>query len=124
VTPVPRGIGQAKAGGSGEAACEDVLQEVLLAVHLKRHTLDTNAPVRTWLYAITRYKMVDAIRARGREIDEPVEDFADVLAAETEPDPTEAADTAKVIGMLGGRAADIVCRSDWKAPPWPKRARR
>jgi RNA polymerase sigma-70 factor (ECF subfamily) len=108
VTPVLRGIVRAKGGGLGEAGCEDVLQEVLLAVHLKRHTWDTAAPVRPWLYAITRYKVVDAFRARGRKIDLPIEDFADVLAAEAGPDPTEAADMDKMIGMLDGRSAEIV----------------
>jgi RNA polymerase sigma-70 factor (ECF subfamily) len=108
VTPVLRGIIRAKAGGLGDAGCEDVLQEVLLAVHLKRHTWDAGAPVRPWLYAITRYKVVDAFRARGRKIDLPIEDFADVLAADAGPDPTEAADIAKMIGMLDGRSAEIV----------------
>ncbi len=108
VTPVVRGIIRAKGGGLGEVACEDVLQEVLLAVHLKRHTWDGGSPVRPWLYAITRYKVVDAFRARGRKIDVPIEDFADVLAAEAAPDPTEAADMAKMIGMLDVRSAEIV----------------
>jgi RNA polymerase sigma factor (sigma-70 family) len=108
VTPVLRGIVRAKGGGLGEAGCEDVLQEVLLAVHLKRHTWDRDAPVRPWLYAITRYKVVDAFRARGRKIDVPIEDFAEVLAAEAGPDPTDAADMDKMIGMLDGRSAEIV----------------
>lgn len=59
ITPVLRGIVRAKAGVLGEAICEDVLQEVLLAVHLKRHTWQSGAPVRPWLYAIARYKVVE-----------------------------------------------------------------
>lgn len=108
VTPVLRGIVRAKGGGLGESCCEDILQEVLLAVHLKRHTWDAGAPVRPWLYAIARYKVVDAFRARGRNIDVPIEDYSDILAAEAGPDPTEAADMDKLIGMLDHRAAEIV----------------
>lgn len=108
VTPVLRGIVQAKGGSLGAGTCEDVLQEVLLAIHLKRHTWDPGAPVRPWLYAITRYKVVDAFRARGRNIDLPIDDFAEVLAADAGPDPTEAADMTKMIGMLDDRAAQIV----------------
>jgi RNA polymerase sigma factor (sigma-70 family) len=108
VAPVMRGIVRAKGAGLGEAACEDVVQEVLLAIHLKRHTWDPSAPVRPWLYAIARYKVVDAFRSRGRRVDLPIEDFADDLAAEAGPDPTEAADMAKMIGMLDGRSAQIV----------------
>ena len=108
VAPVIRGIVRAKGAGLGEAACEDVVQEVLLAVHLKRHTWDRQAPVRPWLYAIARYKVVDAFRSRGKRVDVPIEDFADHLAAEVGPDPTEAADVDKMIGMLDGRSAEIV----------------
>jgi RNA polymerase sigma factor (sigma-70 family) len=108
ITPVLRGVVRAKAGGLGEAICEDVLQEVLLAVHLKRHTWQVGAPVRPWLYAIARYKVVDAFRARGGKVEVPIEDFDDVIAAEAGPDPTEAADMAKMIGLLDDRSGRLV----------------
>lgn len=108
VTPVLRGIVRSKGASLGDAGCEDVLQEVLLAVHLKRHTWQVDAPVRPWLYAIARYKVIDAFRARGRGINLPIEDFTDDLAADVGPDPTEAADMAKMIGMLDARSAKIV----------------
>lgn len=108
VTPVLRGVVRAKGFALGEAGCEDVLQEVLLAVHLKRYTWQAGAPVRPWLYAITRYKVVDAFRARGRGIDLPIDEVSDDLAADAGQDPTEAADMAKMIGMLDGRSAKIV----------------
>ena len=108
ITPVLRGIVRAKAGGLGQAVCEDVLQEVLLAVHLKRHTWQAGAPVRPWLYAIARYKVVDAFRARGGKVEVPIEDFDEILAAEAGPDPTEAADMAKMIGMLDDRSGRLV----------------
>jgi len=31
-----------------------------LAVHLKRHTWDVNAPFAPWLFAIARNKLIDA----------------------------------------------------------------
>jgi RNA polymerase sigma factor (sigma-70 family) len=108
ITPVLRGVVRAKGGGLGEAVCEDVLQEVLLAVHLKRHTWQEGAPVRPWLYAIARYKVVDAFRARGGRVEIPIEDFDEVFAAEAGPDPTEAADMAKMIGLLDDRSGRIV----------------
>jgi RNA polymerase sigma-70 factor (ECF subfamily) len=108
ITPVLRGVVRAKGAGLGEAGCEDVLQEVLLAVHLKRHTWQVGAPVRPWLYAIARYKVVDAFRARGHGIRLPIEEFADTLAAETGADPTDAADMAKMIALLDERSATIV----------------
>lgn len=71
-------------------------------------TLGTCVPIRPWLYAITRYKAADAFRARGRKVDLSIEDFVDVLAADAGPDPTEAADMDKMIGMLDARSASIV----------------
>jgi RNA polymerase sigma-70 factor (ECF subfamily) len=108
IAPVLRGIVRARGTGLGEAGCEDVVQEILLAVHLKRHTWQVGAPVRPWLYAIARYKVVDAFRARGHGIDLPIDDFADGLAAEAGTDPTEAADMEKMIAMLDARSARIV----------------
>jgi RNA polymerase sigma-70 factor (ECF subfamily) len=108
ITPVLRGIVRTRGTGLGEAGCEDVVQEILLAVHLKRHTWKVGTPVRPWLYAITRYKVADAFRARGRRIDLPIEDFIEDLAAEDAPDPTEAADMEKMIGMLDDRSAHLV----------------
>jgi len=108
ITPVLRGIVRARGGGMGEAQCEDILQDVLLAIHLKRHTWRGDAPVRPWLYAIARYKVIDAFRARGRRIDLPIEAFIDVLPAEAVPDPTERGDVERMIGMLDPRSAQIV----------------
>lgn len=108
ITPVLRGIVRAKGGGLGEAVCEDVLQEVLLAVHLKRHTWQETAPVRPWLYAVARYKVIDALRARGGRVEVPIEDFDEILAADAGPDPTEASDMAKMIGLLDDRSGRLV----------------
>ncbi len=82
VTPVLRGIVRAKGSSLGVTACEDIVQEVLLAIHLKRHTWNAEAPVRPWLYAIARHKVIDAFRGRGKRIDLPIEDFAESLAIE------------------------------------------
>ncbi len=110
VTPVIRRIVQARGRFLGDAACEDIVQEVLLAIHLKRHTWDVQSALRPWVYAITRYKVVDAFRARGRRIDLPIESFADDLAAEPAPDPLQTADMLKMISLLDGRSAEVVRR--------------
>lgn len=109
VAPVLRGIVRAKGRAAlGDATCEDIVQEVLLAIHLKRHTWRSNEPIRPWLYAIARHKVVDAFRARGSRITLPVEDLAETLAAPAGPDPTLQGDMERMIGKLDARAADIV----------------
>jgi RNA polymerase sigma-70 factor (ECF subfamily) len=108
ITPVVRGIARARGGGLGDDAIEDIVQETLLAIHQKRHTWREDMAVRPWLYAIVRYKVVDAFRARGRRVQVPIEDFAEVLPAEAGPDPTERSDAERVIDRLDPRAARIV----------------
>lgn len=46
---------------------EDLVQETLLAVHLRRGTYDAQFPVSAWLTAIAHHKLVDLLRRRGRK---------------------------------------------------------
>lgn len=108
ITPVVRGIVRARGGALGPEGCEDVVQDVLLTIHTKRQTWREDAPLRPWLYAVTRHKVVDAFRARGQRIDLPVDDFIEVLAAPEGPDMFEAQDMDRVIDKLDPRAAQIV----------------
>lgn len=59
---------------------EDIVQETLLAIHLKRHTWIADAPVLPWVYAIARFKIIDAYRRRGRRIEIDVDEVAETLA--------------------------------------------
>lgn len=77
--PVAR-RGLERAGRSGSDA-EDIVQETLIALHQKRHTWRPSEPVGPWLRAIARYKLVDALRARGARRDIPIDDIADTLVA-------------------------------------------
>ncbi|WP_244270980.1 sigma-70 family RNA polymerase sigma factor [Thioclava nitratireducens] len=108
VTPVLRSVVRSRGGGLSEADCEDVVQEVLLAIHLKRHTWREDEPAAPWCYAIARHKVVDAFRKRGRRFHLPVEDFAEVLPAAPEADPTEKADIETFLTHLEPRAAQLV----------------
>jgi RNA polymerase sigma factor (sigma-70 family) len=108
ITPVLRGVVRARGASLGHDFCEDVVQEVLLAVHLKRQTWREDQPLRPWLYAIARHKVVDAFRARGQRVDLPIDDFADHLPAADQPDPLAARDMEKVLAGLEPRAAEIV----------------
>mgnify|MGYP000117849295 CR=1 FL=1 len=108
MTPVLRGIVRARAAGMDVDWCEDVVQETLLAIHLKRATWDEALPLRPWAYAIARHKLVDAFRRRGRAVHLPVEDFAETLESAPEPDPTERRDAAVLIGRLPERDAALM----------------
>jgi RNA polymerase sigma-70 factor (ECF subfamily) len=84
-----------------------VLQEVLLAIHLKRQTWREDAPVLPWLYAIARYKLADAFRRRGSAIHLPIEDLLAELEAPAH-DASAARDSAMLLGRLDARSAAIV----------------
>lgn len=108
ITPLLRKVVQARGAALGREGCEDVVQDVLLAIHNKRHTWREDTPLRPWLYAIARHKVIDAFRARGRQVTLSVDDFADGLVADAGPDPTQAHDMEKVLGQLPPRDAEIV----------------
>ena len=108
ITPVVRGVARSRGPGLAPDVIEDIVQETLLAIHQKRHTWREDLSVRPWLYAIVRYKVIDAFRARGRRVTLPIEDFAQVLPAEAGPDPTLLGDAERVISRLDPRSARIV----------------
>ena len=56
---------------------EDIVQETLLAMHLKRDTWDAAQPIEPWLRAIARYKLVDHLRRRGLREHVDIDDYAD-----------------------------------------------
>jgi RNA polymerase sigma-70 factor (ECF subfamily) len=59
---------------------EDVVQETLLAIHVKRHTWRSDAPVLPWVYAIARFKLIDAFRRRGRRVEVEIDEIAETFA--------------------------------------------
>ncbi len=67
---------------------EDVVQEVLIGLHTKRHTWDEARPFLPWLHAITHYKLVDAVRQATREarhrVDLTFDEFAEMFEAPAE----------------------------------------
>lgn len=59
---------------------EDLVQECLIAIHQKRHTLDPGRPVAPWMNAIAQYKLIDHWRRKGRSIVD-LDDDADMAVA-------------------------------------------
>jgi RNA polymerase sigma factor (sigma-70 family) len=56
------------------AMIEDAVQDVLLAIHEKRHTYDPARPFGPWLAAIARYKWIDRLRSLKAEAFEPLDE--------------------------------------------------
>src|SRR3981081_3337807 len=114
VAPVLRAAarrGLARAGQAVDQA-EDIVQDILLAVHLKRHTWDVSAPFAPWLFAIARNKLIDALRRRGRRIFVDIDDFAATLPGEAPAEPpaetASASEVAAHLQTLPARQRDVL----------------
>jgi RNA polymerase sigma-70 factor (ECF subfamily) len=69
--------------GLGAHEAEDLVQEILIGLHRKRHTWDPARPFLPWLHTITRYKLIDFMRHRRgdtrRRIDLALEDWVEIV---------------------------------------------
>lgn len=62
---------------------DDLVQEVLIAVHKARHTWDASRPLLPWVMAIARYKWADWLRrhyAQGRQATVELESVLELAA--------------------------------------------
>ncbi len=76
---------------------DDAVQEVLLAVHEKRHTYDPAQQFGPWLAAIARYKWIDRLRAMKAASLEALSDDLAVL------DHGDAVQDARSLELLLGK---------------------
>lgn len=83
---------------------EDLVQDILLAVHNQRHTYRTDQPLTAWVNAIARYKLIDLLRSRsGREaLHDPIEDDLALFATNEH----EAADARRDVHTLLNQLPD------------------
>jgi len=100
VSTVVRGYVRRRVGRSSSVDAEDVLQEVLLALHLKRHTWRSDEALLPWVYAIARYKLIDAFRRRGQRIDVDLDDVIDVLEAPQDEQTASSRDIERALASL------------------------
>jgi len=85
---------------------EDLVQELLLAVHNQRHTYDPGQPITAWVYAMARYKLVDLLRRRSRKelLNDPLDEEDDDLLMSSDSEAAEARrDLAKLLAGLPHR---------------------
>lgn len=94
--------------GQGTADIEDLVQETLLAIHLKRHTWRTDEPLGPWVSAIARNKLIDSLRRKGRHISVPIDDVLDSLAAIEPAERLTEGDARQILLKLSGRPREIV----------------
>jgi RNA polymerase sigma-70 factor (ECF subfamily) len=101
-----RAFARRRVGGTGLDA-EDVVQDTLLALHVKRHTWRTDAAVTPWLYAIARYKLIDALRRRGGRIDVDLDEVTE-LAAPPVPERASGREIGRALAALAPGQRSVV----------------
>src|SRR5882724_10738270 len=95
--------------GHGSVEAEDLLQEVLIAVHTRRHTYDTSQPFTPWLYGIARYKFLDYLRrTRSSLRDVPIDDANDLAARDDTQDVESSYDVESLLDGLAPKTRQAI----------------
>jgi RNA polymerase sigma-70 factor, ECF subfamily len=84
---------------------EDLVQELLVAIHNQRHTYRAEQPLTAWIHAIARYKVIDLLRRRSRTdlLHDPLDANAE-LFVDVHSEAAEARyDIAKLLQVLPDR---------------------
>lgn len=85
--------------GQGNADIEDIVQETLLAIHLKRDSWDTNRPLAPWAQAILAHKISDRTRQQASRPQTPLDDAHHAIAS-PQGDPDAASDIDRLLARL------------------------
>lgn len=87
--------------GRGAEEAEDLVQEAVLAIHLKRHTFDGETLFTPWVHAIARYKLIDYLRRnRLSQSSVPIEDHRDLLASDDQASIESTHDLGRLLDAL------------------------
>lgn len=96
-----------RAGGR-VADAEDIVQEVVLTIHVRRHTWDETARFLPWVFGIARHKIIDALRRRGRRMEVPIDGFEDIFEAPAPRETLSDTDMARYLTRLAEGQRNIV----------------
>jgi RNA polymerase sigma-70 factor, ECF subfamily len=94
--------------GRGVDDCEDIVQETLLAMHLKRDSWDDTQPLEPWLRAIAHHKLVDHLRRRGFRDHVDLADHSETLASPQATEEGASADARQMLSCLSEHQRRIV----------------
>jgi RNA polymerase sigma-70 factor (ECF subfamily) len=87
--------------GRDATEAEDLVQEAVLAIHVKRHTYDPAEPLTPWVHAIARYKLIDFLRrSRSTISDVPIEEADTIMAHDDNVDAESTYDLRRLMQRL------------------------
>lgn len=92
----------------GGPDAEDLVQETLIAIHVKRATWDRAQPFTAWAFAIARHKLIDHLRRQGRRPTHALEEASDLFADHTVEDGATRADLSRILALLPARQRRLI----------------
>ena len=93
--------------GHGQADLDDLVQESLIAVYLRRANYDRSRPFRAWLFGIARHKMVDYFRSRRLHLQ--LHQIEDACVTEGfEPETSARLDIERLLRTLPDKQAKVI----------------
>jgi RNA polymerase sigma-70 factor (ECF subfamily) len=93
--------GKLAAIGRGASEAEDLVQEAVLAIHIKRHTYSPAEPLTPWVHAIARYKLIDFLRRTRTSIsDVPIDEADTIMAHDDNVDAESTYDVKRLMERL------------------------
>jgi RNA polymerase sigma-70 factor (ECF subfamily) len=95
--------------GHGPTEAEDLLQEVLIAVHTHRHTYNRLQPFTPWIHAIARYKFLDYLRRTKSSFkDIPIASVDELTAANDAAAVESGLDLQRLMSKLSSKAREVI----------------
>lgn len=95
--------------GYGPAEAEDLLQEVLMAIHTRRHTYDTAELFTPWMHAIARYKLIDYLRrTKGPHAAVDIDDAEEIAAADTHAAAESSHDLQRLLSQIPSKMRQAI----------------
>src|SRR6266481_4841968 len=93
----------------GPVEAEDLVQEVLIAIHTRRHTYDRSQPFTPWMYAIARYKFLDYLRrTKVSAADVPIDEVPELAVHDDSAHVESSLDLKKLLAELSPRARQTI----------------
>ncbi len=101
--------GQLNRIGRGPVESEDLVQEVLIAIHTRRHTYDRSQPFTPWMYAIARYKFLDYLRrTKVNAADVPIDEVPELAVHDDSAHVESSLDLKRLLAELSPRARQTI----------------
>lgn len=90
---------------------DDLVQETLMALHLKRATYEIERPFTAWLHAIARYKLIDHFRRNRIRATVPLDDAEDLIPLDHSDPAADRMDVESLLRFVPEKSRELIYRT-------------